>query len=99
MPEYSVYPLYNFNNDISSSTTSLRTTSLIINKATLEKYKCNYNCVLLLSVFTKDEKEQHVHFDIEASQMRGYLYSGDSKLGFVEAGATDNYEIKTSLVS
>lgn len=87
----SVYPLFNFNNDITANTSSLQTTSLIISRSTLDKYKCNYNCLLLISVFTTDEAETHVSYDIEVSQLKGYLFSGDAKLGFIEAGATDNY--------
>ena len=50
-------------------------------------------------MFTKGATEEQVHYDIEVSQMRGYLFSGDAKLGFVENGATNIYEIKTYYVS
>ena len=69
---------------------------MIINKSTLEKFHCNNDCVLLISVFANSEEGTHAHFDIEVSQMRGYLYPGDAKLGFVETGSVDIYEIKTN---
>jgi hypothetical protein len=55
MAEQSVYPLYDFNNDITSTTNSFQTTSLIISKATLDKYKCNFNCLVLISVYSTEE--------------------------------------------
>lgn len=96
LSENEVYPSYEDNIHVNSSTTPMKMTSLIINKATLSKYKCGYNCVLLISVFTAIPTERRrVHFDIEASQLMNYLYPGDSKLGFIEEGSIDTYEIKT----
>lgn len=54
--ELSVYPLSNYNNDLSSKTSSLLSTSLIVNKQTLEKYNCSYNCLLLISVYALTAK-------------------------------------------
>lgn len=68
---------------------------LIIDSNTIKERKC-VNCVLLLSVYSSSRVEEEVAFDIEVAQKLTIMKLGDTRLGYVEKGATLKYVFDSS---